>query len=384
MSRIQERSLRIAIATSGRFHVCDLARELSALGHEVKFYSLVPPKRTKQFGLPSDCNRWLLPRVAWVALRARMARTAASRQHAFERLAIAFDNAVSRAIEPCDVFIGMSGMSNRAGVAARQRFGSAVWIERGSRHILSQQEILCRIPGAEELSKTSIERELHDYDQADCVSLLSKHCEESFLERGVPSTKLFRNPLGVNLKHFRSTNAPAFPPTVIMTGTWCLRKGCDVLMEAWRKLSGVRLIHVGSVGDYPLPKNEGFTHYDKVNQPELLRFYEQAHVFALASREEGLATVQPQAISCGLRLVCTTRTGGEDLKQFVSEPSCIQVIPPDDPNELAQALTRSIDACKYEIGTRDRLTDASRQELSWQGYGRRYHDELMRRLVVNR
>ena len=32
--------LRIAIATGGRFHVLDLARELDALGHEVRFYSV--------------------------------------------------------------------------------------------------------------------------------------------------------------------------------------------------------------------------------------------------------------------------------------------------------------------------------------------------------
>jgi glycosyltransferase involved in cell wall biosynthesis len=115
-----------------------------------------------------------------------------------------------------------------------------------------------------------------------------------------------------------------------------------------------------------------------------MRLYEQAHVFTLASREEGLATVQPQAVSCGLRLACTTRKVGEDLKQFVSEPLCIQVIPPDDPNELAQALARSIDAYKYETGTRNRLTDASRQELSWQGDGRRYLVKLMRRLVCTR
>ena len=36
------RRLRIAIATAGRFHVLDLARELNALGYAVDFYSYVP------------------------------------------------------------------------------------------------------------------------------------------------------------------------------------------------------------------------------------------------------------------------------------------------------------------------------------------------------
>ena len=66
--------MQVAILTSGRFHVCDLARELDALGHEVAFYSLVPPSRTRRFGLPSRCNRWLGPYVAPFYALARATR----------------------------------------------------------------------------------------------------------------------------------------------------------------------------------------------------------------------------------------------------------------------------------------------------------------------
>jgi hypothetical protein len=44
--------LRVAIATAGRFHVLDLARELNALGYAVDFYSYVPKTRALRFGLP--------------------------------------------------------------------------------------------------------------------------------------------------------------------------------------------------------------------------------------------------------------------------------------------------------------------------------------------
>jgi hypothetical protein len=53
--------MRIAVLTFGRFWVCDLARELDSLGHDVAFYSLVPSWRTRKFGLPNRCNRWLAP-----------------------------------------------------------------------------------------------------------------------------------------------------------------------------------------------------------------------------------------------------------------------------------------------------------------------------------
>ena len=55
------RRFRVAIATAGRFHVLDLARELNALGYAVDFYSYVPKSRAVRFGLPSACHRSLRP-----------------------------------------------------------------------------------------------------------------------------------------------------------------------------------------------------------------------------------------------------------------------------------------------------------------------------------
>ena len=90
------RQLRIAIATFGRFHVLDLARELSALGHDVRFYSYVPRMRAIRFGLPKRCHVSLLvllwPLVAMSRVF-RKGRTAA----AVEKLLQLAANAVSRA-----------------------------------------------------------------------------------------------------------------------------------------------------------------------------------------------------------------------------------------------------------------------------------------------
>ena len=36
--------MRINILSPGRFHVCDLARELARNGHDVKFYSSLIPQ----------------------------------------------------------------------------------------------------------------------------------------------------------------------------------------------------------------------------------------------------------------------------------------------------------------------------------------------------
>lgn len=43
--------MKINIASTHRFHLLDLARELEKQGHDVKFYSYVPQKDVSNLGL---------------------------------------------------------------------------------------------------------------------------------------------------------------------------------------------------------------------------------------------------------------------------------------------------------------------------------------------
>jgi glycosyltransferase involved in cell wall biosynthesis len=209
------------------------------------------------------------------------------------------------------------------------------------------------------------------------VTVPSTHVLESFLERGFPRDRLFLNPFGVTLDVFRPTPAPdsGAPRTIIMTGAWSWRKGCDVLLEAWRSLPGTRLLHVGPVGDLPLPRDSGFEHVDSVPQHELPAYYARAHVFALASREEGLALVQVQALACGLKVVCTTRSGGEDLQRLGAAEGSIVAVPPEDPVSLARALRAALDEPSEPGVPRDRLGSA-RPSYSWAAYAARYEARI--------
>ena len=356
----------------------DLARELAALGNDVRFYSYVPRKRALHFGLPAACHRALLPAVfPFVALVQR--GPARWRRRADRLMRTAIDCVVAQRLEPCDVVIGMSGLIRATASKARRKFGARIFLERGSRHILSQKQILEGISGTElpAIDAADVQRELQGYETSDVIVVPSYHAEASFLERGMPRERLFRNPYGVDLRMFPPTPKPAnSTPVVMMAGTWSLRKGCDVLWQACQTANSWRLLHVGPVGDAPLPRSPLFTHVAPVPQWKLAEQLSAADVFVLASREEGLSLVQAQALACGLPLVCTDRTGGEDLRDMLADPSWVQVVPNGDAAELQQGIARALGSTCRQRGVRD-ILGAARQKLAWAVYGRRYHERLI-------
>ena len=357
----------------------DLARELSLLGDDVVLYSYVPKSRAVQFGLPARSHRGLLPFVAPYVLVQRFFPRWGS-DFTNRNLLHSMDTLIASRLEPCDVFIGMSGLCVESAREAKRKYGAVVFIDRGSRHIISQKEILRsisdRVREGADVPAFYVERELEGYGIADMITVPSKHTERSFLERGFPAGKMFRNPFGVDLQMFHQTPAPPqYPPTILFVGSWSYRKGCDILVEAWRMLKDVRLVHVGAIEDAPLPGDSNFLHFEPVPQWDLNRYYGMAHVFVLASREEGLSLVQLQALACGLPVVCTDRTGGEDIRDMLANPEAVSVVPTEQPLLLAEAIRSALQVVRYDSGKRDYLGD-SREALSWRNYGERYHRKL--------
>ena len=102
--------MKIAIASLGRFHVLDLARELSHLGNDVAFYSDVPAFRLKKFGFAAPGVRTLWTVTAMTAA-ARRARTPAAKQRWGDRQIKALESAILRNLTACDTFIGLSGIT---------------------------------------------------------------------------------------------------------------------------------------------------------------------------------------------------------------------------------------------------------------------------------
>lgn len=367
--------MRVAIASLGRFHVLDLGRELAAQGEDVRFYSYVPRRRAERFGLPGAAHRGLLPFVApLLAWQHKAPRLAPGAQE--KAMAHALDAAVIARLAPCDVFICMSGMYLAAARYAKERYGARIYLERGSQHICAQRRLLRAAGAARQPSDFIVARECEGYALADRIVVPSTPVVESFAREAPHLTrKLFLNPYGVDLGLFPQGEArPAGgAPRVLFVGAWSRRKGVDVLVEAIRRLPAARLTHVGGPGDAPFPKRDAqFEQVGPVPQWQLATHYARADVFVLASREEGLALVQPQALASGLPVVCTTQTGGADLGLSDELRARINVVPPGDAGALADALCTALAA-----PARGPLPEADRQLLSWSAYGARYRTQLL-------
>ena len=372
------RRIRVAIATAGRFHVLDLARELSVLGYAVDFYSYVPKSRAVRFGLPSACHRSLVP-FATPALMVERFAPAVPRTVRNWLLYKSLNLAVMARLRSCDLFIGMSGIYLEAARFAKRRFGAVVWLERGSRHILSQDEILAEIPGATRPTPLAISRELAGYTFADRIVVPSLHVKESFRRDPVAYAKLFVNSYGVDLEMFpaarRHNSDKEF--TLLFVGSWTLEKGCDLLVSAVARTPRVRLVHIGSIGgDLGFPTEDSrFVHIDPVPQTELAGLYADADAFVLASRQDGFGLVLAQALASGLPVICTDRTGGADLAHTPDLAQRITIIPQGDVSALVAAVERLRDRHKASECFPP-LVDADRETLSWKAYGRRYAQQI--------
>ena len=357
--------MKINIASSHRFHLLDLARELSLLGYDVKFYSYVPTKRCKTFGLNSSMCHCLLPLVAPIMVFQKIF----PKSDILKRLCcLVMDYYMSLFMRPCDVYIGLGTVYKNSFIAAKKRFGAKTILEWGSKHIDAQQAILKSI--AAPVNKEFWNKRSRDgYHLVDYIAIASDHVRRSFVERGISENKLFQNPYGVDLSMFKPLANIEKKYDVIMVGGWSKRKGCDLIIDAIRH-GKYKFLHVGNVLDLPFPNDENFMHVDPVKQKELVYYYNQAKVFVLPSREEGLAMVQAQAIACNLPLIGSRDSGAEDLQKIVDKKDCIIIIEKLNTNNIVKAIDEALK--KYdELGTNTYVGRAV-ENLTWRAYGKRY------------
>ncbi len=368
-------TIPVCFASPGRFHAFDVGRQLHRLGCLRRFYTGYPKWKVPH--IPGH----VIASLPWLVAPSMLLRRygLVGFQKELDWVATAtFDSWVARRLEECQIFQFLSGSGLRSQRVAKRRYRAVVVCDHGSTHILHQTRVVeeeharWNIPYRPLFSGRFIARELEEYEEADIILVPSSVALRSFLEQGVAPSKIRKLPYGVDLELFRPAEKRDSVFRVIYVGVLNLRKGLPYLLEALAplRLPNFELWLVGQVDDqirFFLRRYEGsYRLFGYVARSQLYRYYSQASIFAIASIEEGLATVQAQAMACGLPVIATECTGAEDLLSDGVEGF---IVPARD----AEAIREKVLLLYHRPELRDQMGKAAlqrvRQLQGWNSYG---------------
>ena len=368
-------AVRVCIGSHGQFHAYDLARQMERLGQLKTLYTGFP--RWKVKGVSPDRVATFPWMITALSALSKVGVSSSRIPRFVNGLAMAsFDRWMARQVAPCDVFHCMTGTGTAAHRAAKGKYGALTVCDRGSSHIVYQDEIL-----SDEYSRWGIpykhidaRTELDEYRECDVIVVPSTFAYRSFVSKGVPEDKLAKIPYGVDLSVFHQVPKEDEVFRVLYVGAMTLRKGLPYLLEAIAglRIPGLELWLVGSESSEArrfFGKYEGkFRFLGPIPRHQLYWYYSQASVFAIASVEEGLALVQAQALACGLPVIATTNTGAEDLFTNGVEG---YIVPIRDPDAIRERIAYLFD----HSDERKAMSEAARDRVAslggWDTYGQR-------------
>lgn len=372
--------MNVTVSVFGRFWAFYLAQQLQKENYLHTLISTYPQFEIAKYGIDSKFIRsvWYLDAI--FRLWQKMPACVKSDRNPQLWFAEMFDQAASRVVpENSDLFVGWSSVSLNSLQRAKE-FGATTILERGSSHMSYQTQIL-----EEEYERCGkkfngthqgiYERELAEYELADKIAVPSLFVKQTFLDKGFPESKLIHVPFGTSLKEFYPVPKEDNVFRVIHCGAISIRKGVHYLLQAFHELNlpDAELWLVGTLD----PEVEPFlTKYQsdriilkgKQPQSELRWFYSQCSVFCLASIEEGLAMVQPQAMACGLPIIHTTNTGGEDIVRDGIDGFCIPIC---NVEAIKEKILFLYENSEIRSSMAKNALERACSSLSWDDYGQK-------------
>jgi glycosyltransferase involved in cell wall biosynthesis len=370
--------MKVTVSVFGRFHAFHLSQQLQKRGCLHRLISTYPGFAIRKYGIEPNFARsiWhseLLSR-GWHRLPSWIRGDLNPQLWLLED----FDRSVIRCLSPgFDVFVGWSGACFWS-LHQAKIMGARAIVERGSSHMEYQTQVLQEEYERWGLKFTAThpgvyERELQSYSDADQIAVPSLFVKRTFLERGIPESKLIHVPYGASLAEFYPVPKEDNIFRVIHCGGIALRKGVQYLLQAFYELNlpDAELWLVGSVAPELEPflakyQSDRIILKGKQPQSQLRWFYSQCSVFCLASIEEGLAMVQPQAMASGLPVIHTNNTGGEDIVRDGVDGFCVPI---RDVEALKEKILFFYENPEQRNEMGNNALGQAHKSLSWEDYG---------------
>jgi glycosyltransferase involved in cell wall biosynthesis len=370
--------MKVTLSVFGRSHAFYLAQQLQRRNYLKTLISTYPRFAITQYCIDPDLIRslWQLELIAraWQRVPARI-NNAYNLQFWFHEH---FDLAARCHVSAkSNVFVGWSGLCLYSLRQAKE-LGALTVVDRGCSHMVYQTKILQEEYERWGLKFTAThpgvyERELQEYEEAVRIAIPSLFAKRTFIEQGIPESKLIHVSYGTSLKEFYPVPREDNIFRIIHCGGITLRKGVQYLIQSFYELNlpDAELWLVGSLD----PQIESFlAKYQsshiilKGKQPQnrLHWFYSQCSVFCLASIEDGFGMVIPQAMACGLPVIHTTNTGGEDI---VRDGVDGFRIPIRDVEALKEKILFFYENPERKAEMSKNALEQARKSLSWDDYG---------------
>jgi glycosyltransferase involved in cell wall biosynthesis len=169
-------------------------------------------------------------------------------------------------------------------------------------------------------------RSLREIELAHAIRVNSEWAKKTFIERGVPATKLHVIRPGIDLGHFQPVAKQDNVFRVLAVASIELRKGIHYLLKAFEeaKIPRSELVLIGGTGDRWskkmlrsfLKRNANISQrFVDVSAAPAGESYGSASVLVHPAVEDGYALVVPQALACGRPVIVTRSTGASELIQ---------------------------------------------------------------------
>ncbi|NPV76930.1 MAG: glycosyltransferase family 4 protein [Anaerolineae bacterium] len=368
--------VQVNISGITTFHVYNLAMQMQRLGLLKTYYTALPTSRTP--GIRSDKVKRapVLLGPTYLTRKLGLSRLESTLEKPTHDL---FSRWLAANVTSCDVFHSLSGFGLSAFTLVKNKYNAATICDRGSTHILFQDEILQEeyklwgIP-YKRIDPRIVDTEIAEYETCDLITVPSKFVYETFLAKGVPPNKLAVIPYGVDMDTFRPLAKTDKIFRAIYVGQISLRKGIPYLLEAFANfnLPNFEFMMVGKLGadlkDFFLNNKGNCIYFGPKPRTELYQWYSRASVFIIASIEDGLATVIAQAMACGLPIVATKNTGAEEL---IADGVEGFIVPPRDPAALREKIQYLYENPDIRLQMANAALEKVKRLGGWDDYGKR-------------
>jgi starch synthase len=382
--------MKIIISCSAKFHAFNLVEELERNGVELVFFTSFASGKNNLFKY--FVNRRDKEEIDYSSIRTNI--LVAFGLKIFHKntqwVNDYFDWWVSREIKKlkADIFIGWSSMAAQSIVVAKSK-GMVTILERGSAHIEVQnvliQHAYREIGKRFAINPVTIKKELFEYGLVDFVSISSRFCLNTFIDKGVDKDKLIVNPYGVSDYFFPVVNSHTQSVTVLYLGKLTVRKGIHLLFQAINELHQNRVdvdfVFIGGIDNEikGMIKNYCFdlqrvSFLGHVGHYELNKEIGKCDVAIVPSIEDGFAMVVPQILKVGIPVIVSENAGAE---QMIVEGRNGWVISPRLDDIIERIEWCANNHCELVLMRKWIIKNNNTGELSWRKYGERYCNFLL-------